>query len=200
MNRRANVGHGTERCRHLLLAGVSVLTMTAVVSSVDAAPADGGPRPGPGAAQFFERLKALEGRWHGASTKGWEDRVELRTIAGGSVVMSLSLDAHPGETMVTMYHLDGERLLLTHYCVARNQPRLVATEFAEDGLGATFTFLDATGIPSRDSGHMDQLVVRIEDDRRFTSRWTWYAKGEERWLEEIRHTRLDGPGSAAPGD
>jgi GH24 family phage-related lysozyme (muramidase) len=152
------------------------------------------------AADFFARLKSLAGEWRGESTKGWTDRPSIRTIAGGSVVMSTSFDAHPGETMVTMYHLDGERLLLTHYCVARNQPRLVASEFSPDGRSATFTFLDATGIASRDAGHMDKVVVTIDDARHFTSRWTWFAQGTERWLEEIHHRRLEDSAAAERTD
>jgi len=158
-----------------------------------------GPGAPPGAsraAAFFERLKALEGEWQGESTRGWTDRQSLRTIAGGSVVMSTSFDAHPGETMVTLYHLDGERLMLTHYCVAKNQPRLVASEISADGSTATFSFLDGTGMTSRDAGHMDELVLQIEGTSRFTSRWTWYQNGSGRWLEEIRHRRVEASGPA----
>lgn len=138
---------------------------------------------------LFKRLSALEGDWVGTSTKGWSDSSNFRTIAAGSVVVQTSFDAHPGETMMTMYHLDGSRVMLTHYCVAKNQPRLVATEASPDGKTFTFTFLDATGIPSREAGHMDKAVFTFEDDDNFTSRWTWYQNGSEQWMEEIRYRR-----------
>lgn len=137
----------------------------------------------------FERLKRLEGRWIGTSTNGWTDTAELRVIAGGSVVMATSFDSHPNETMVTMFHLDGERLLLTHYCVARNQPRLVATEISEDGRRILFEWLDGTGLRSREDGHMDKALFEITGEDRYTSRWTWYQKGEERWMETIERMR-----------
>lgn len=137
----------------------------------------------------FERLKTLEGTWIGRSTKGWTEEVTYKVIAGGSVVMSLSFDAHPGEQMVTMYHLDGERLLLTHYCVAKNQPRLMATSVEENGRKVTFTFLDGTGMKSRDAGHMDSLVMQFHDNDRFTSQWTWYQDGASSWMEEIEMVR-----------
>lgn len=133
----------------------------------------------------FERFKKLEGRWKGRSTKGWEEDVSYRTIAGGSVVVGTSFDAHPNETMLTLIHLDGDRLMLTHYCVAKNQPRLVATSFADDGKTITFTFLDGTNLPSRDRGHMDKAVFRFIDENHVTSRWTWYQNGKESWMEEI---------------
>lgn len=143
----------------------------------------------------FARLKALEGEWIGKSTKGWTDRKTYRVIAGGSVVMATSFDSHPGETMATMFHLDRGRLMLTHYCVAKNQPRLVATDFSQDEKTITFTFLDGTGLSSRDQGHMDKVIIEFADDGRFSSQWTWYQKGEERWMEKIVSERA--PAGAA---
>jgi hypothetical protein len=133
----------------------------------------------------FERLAHLEGRWIGHSTRGWTETVNYQVIAGGSAVVETSFDAHPGETMLTIFHLDGDRLLLTHYCVAGNQPRLVASTFDNGGKTVTFTFLDSTNLPSRDRGHMDKAVFTFVDDDHMTSRWTWYQDGREQWLEEI---------------
>ena len=137
----------------------------------------------------FERFKKLEGSWRGRSTKGWEEAVSYRTIAQGTVVVGTSFDAHPNETMMTMIHLDGDRLMLTHYCVAKNQPRLVATSYADEGRTITFTFLDGTNLPSRDRGHMDKVVFRFIDDHHVAAHWTWYQDGKESWMEEIRLER-----------
>jgi hypothetical protein len=137
----------------------------------------------------FERFKKLEGNWKGRSTKGWEEAVTFKTIAQGSVVASTSFDAHPNETMMTLYHLDGDRLMLTHYCVAKNQPRLVATSISDDGKTVTFTFLDGANIPTRDRGHMDKAVFRFITDNRIRSQWTWYQNGKESWMEEIELER-----------
>lgn len=141
------------------------------------------------ARQTFERFKKLEGSWKGRSTKGWTEAITFKAIAQGSVVHESSFDAHPNETMATMYYLDGDRLLLTHYCVSKTQPRLQATAFEEGGRKVTFSFLDATNLSSRDKGHMDKVVVNFIDDDHFTSRWTWYQAGKEQWLEEIQYER-----------
>ncbi len=143
----------------------------------------------------FERLCALAGSWEGRSTRGWTSRSSIEVIARGSVVVErTNFEAHPGETMLTMFHLDGPRLLLTHYCVAGSQPRLVASEFADGGRSVTFSFLDATNLPARDVGHMDQAVLRFEGPDAFSSLWSWYQAGETRWLEEIRYRRLEAGG------
>jgi hypothetical protein len=137
----------------------------------------------------FEKLKTLEGKWEGKSTKGWTERVEYDAIAGGSVLMERSFGAHPNEWMATMIHLDGDRLLLTHYCIAKNQPRLVATQVSDDLTKITFEFLDATNLKGRDQGHMDKVVFEFNGKDRFTSQWTWYQKGKESWMEKIEHRR-----------
>src|SRR5215470_1902813 len=86
----------------------------------------------------FERIKKLEGTWHAVSTKGWTEVEQFRVIAKGSAVKYESV---PGATqdengpapMLTVYYMDGDRLLLTHFCEARNQPRLVASSVENDG-------------------------------------------------------------------
>ncbi len=139
----------------------------------------------------FERLLTLEGDWEGRSTKGWEDRVRFDKIAAGSVLLETSrFGAHPGETMVTAHHLDGDRLVLTHYCVAGNQPRLVLNDSSNEGADLAFAFLDGTNLPSRNRGHMDHVVMHFIDADHFTSRWTWYQDGHEQWLETIEYRRL----------
>jgi hypothetical protein len=138
---------------------------------------------------LYERIKELAGDWEGKSTKGWTDTNHIEVIAGGSAVMFTSFDAHPNERMATMVHLDGDRLLLTHYCMAKNQPRLVATSFDPETGEAVFEFLDGTGMASRDTGHMDKMKLQLKDKNGFRERWTWYAKGQERWLEDIEYRR-----------
>jgi hypothetical protein len=144
----------------------------------------------------FGRLKILDGSWTAVSTKGWSEELQLKVIAGGSAVLETSVGAHPNETMATVYYMDGARLLLTHYCVAKNQPRLQATVFEREGQDVTFTFLDATNLPSRDHGHMDKVVLHFTDENHFSSRWTWFENGHEQWLEVIEATRKMGHPSA----
>ena len=140
----------------------------------------------------FERLKQLAGEWDGSSTQGWQGRHSMLIIARGSAILSASnIDPHPGanEVMATLFHLDGDRLMLTHYCVAGNQPRLVATAVRNEGRTIEFSFLDATNMRSRDDGHMDRAVFTIESSDRYRSRWTFFRNGQERWMEEIVNVR-----------
>jgi len=147
--------------------------------------------PAPEAARAaFERFKGLEGKWKGKSTKGWEEESSFRTIAGGSAVLSTSFDAHPNQTMATIFSLDGDRLQLVHYCMAKNAPRLRATRIEDGGRTVHFTFVDGGNLADRNRGHMDRAVYRFGDDGTVTAQWTWYEKGQERWMEEIELSRL----------
>lgn len=142
------------------------------------------------AAAAFEQLKRLAGEWRARSTRGWDESVTYEVAARGSLVVETNTftDA-PESTMYTMFYLDGDRLLATHYCGSGNQPTLLATAVADDGKRVTFTYLGGTGLPSREHGHMDQAVFHFSSDDQFTSKWTWYEQGHEQWLEEIEHRR-----------
>lgn len=150
------------------------------------------PVPATPARATFDRLATLSGTWTGRSTKGWVETVELRVIAGGSVLLETSRfhdDPEGKNAMASTYQMDGEALLVTHYCEAGNAPRLVASEFADGGKTVTFTFRDGVNLPTRDRGHMDSMVLHIEDERHFDTRWTWYRDGKSTWMEDIRYER-----------
>lgn len=177
----------------------ALLILAAATASLAAA---AGPQslPDPArAAAAFERLRQLEGAWIGSSTRGWEEQVTYRVLAKGSAVLSTSyFRDNPEENMATIYHMDGDRLMLTHYCEAGNQPRMVATRISPDGREIDFTFLDATNLASPGAGHMASAVYRFHDDGTFTSRWSFHKEGEEVWAEDIRHQRRAADGKA-PG-
>lgn len=149
------------------------------------------------AAAAYARFKNLAGEWVGTSTKGWTNRKTISVIARDSAVMNISHGSHPGETMATMTYMDGERLMLTHYCVARNQPRLQATSVEDEGRRLTFSFRDGTNLPSRDKGHMDKVIFQFKDDDHYTSQWTWYQDGQESWMEQIVYERVTGEQASA---
>jgi hypothetical protein len=170
-----------------------MLRILATLALALAAPAALADPPAAAARTAFARFQSLEGTWRGKSTRGWEEETTYRTIAGGSAVLATSFDAHPRETMATVFYLDGDALGLTHYCVARNAPRLRATRIEDGGRTVHFSFVDGANLRSRDQGHMDSVVFRFRDDGTVTSRWTWYQDGKQRWMEEIERRRVVAP-------
>jgi len=116
----------------------------------------------------FDTLKTLAGSWSGKGSQGQPVQVSYRVTAGGSALMSEITGEH--EDMVTMFHPDGKRLLMTHYCGAGNQPRMVGTA-SPDGKTITFNFLDATNLAAAQPGHMGRLVVTLVDANHHTEEW-----------------------------
>jgi hypothetical protein len=127
------------------------------------------------AQKSFDQLKALSGSWQGKTSDGQPVQVAYRLTANGSALMS---EIQGKEDMITMFNLDGDRLLMTHYCGAGNQPRMRATA-SPDGKTVTFDFLDATNLASPDSGHMHHVVISMLDANHHIEEWTYVDHGKE---------------------
>ena len=91
------------------------------------------------------------------------------------------------DSMITMYHLDDNRLMMTHYCAAQNQPRMAA-EVSADGKTITFSFIDGTNIAGKNSDHMHKMVLTVQDQNHISETWTFLADGKEK-VETFQLTR-----------
>jgi hypothetical protein len=126
----------------------------------------------------FDQLKSLAGAWEGKASEGKTVQVSFRETASGSALMS-EIHGHGPENMISMFHLDGpNRLFLTHYCGAGNQPRMTGSA-SPDGKTITFDFLDATNLSAPDAGHMQRVVFTIVDANHHTELWTFNDHGNE---------------------
>ena len=128
------------------------------------------------AQKAFASLKTLDGMWAGKDPSGENVKVSYRSTSNGSALMSEIMGK---EDMITMFHLDGDRLLMTHYCGVGNQPRMRATA-SPDGKTITFNFLDATNLASPDAGHMHRMVLNLIDANHHTEEWTFLDHGKEK--------------------
>ncbi|MGH9391887.1 MAG: hypothetical protein ACRD1Z_19975, partial [Vicinamibacteria bacterium] len=92
--------------------------------------------------------------------------------------------------MLPMYHLDSGRLMLTHYCMAGTQPRMLLKRFDPATGELDFDFLDATGLPDENAGHMRRAQFRLVSDDRYTSRWEFVENGKTTFDEKQELTRV----------
>lgn len=136
----------------------------------------------------FERMKTLVGEWEGKTSSGNKANVTYALISGDSVVME-TLMTEGESSMVTMYHMDGDQLMMTHYCAAGNQPRMRAGNVRADTEQIAFTFLDATNLPSLDTGHMQSMTLTWKDNDHITHVWTWREKSKPDMPEEFQFVR-----------
>jgi hypothetical protein len=128
----------------------------------------------------FDSIKGLAGNWEGKTQMGGAVNVSYRLTGGGSAIMSEIVSTMNGksEDLITQYNLDGERLLLTHYCAAGNQPRMKASA-SPDGKTVTFDFLDATNLKNPNDPHMYRVVFNFIDANHHTEEWHFQLPGKE---------------------
>lgn len=123
----------------------------------------------------FELLKSMEGNWVGKNQQGQPIQVSFRITAAGSALMS-EIHGHGPENMITMFHMDGDRLLMTHYCGAGNQPRMKIV--ASDAKSVSFEFFDGTNIGPGD-GHMQHATFATSDPDHHVEEWVFLDHGKE---------------------
>ena len=126
----------------------------------------------------LERLKALAGEWEGKNKSGETARAVYEITANSTAVVE-KLSVGPMETMVTVYHADGDSLMMTHYCGTGNQPRMRAEQTHAPGM-LLFKFADATNLASPENGHMHNLALTFAGTDRLKQVWTWREKGQDR--------------------
>ena len=123
----------------------------------------------------FDLLKGMEGNWAGKNQQGQPIEVTFRMTAGGSALMS-EIHGHGPENMITMFHMDGDRLVMTHYCGAGNQPRMKL--ISSDAKSVSFEFFDGTNIGPGD-GHMQHVTFMETDANHHVEEWVFLDHGKE---------------------
>ncbi len=135
--------------------------------------------PPSSAAAQLEKLKALAGTWTGkaghAGSAGEDTSVTWRVTAGGSAVVETIGPGTPHE-MVTVYHLDGDKLMLTHYCAAGNQPTMRARP-GKDPSVIAFDFVRGSNMKPGDM-HMHSVRIALAGDDRLETEWTTWSGGK----------------------
>jgi hypothetical protein len=141
----------------------------------------------------FQKLQVLVGEWEATRSDGQRAETNFRLVANGTVLMEqfrfIGDDGKHASEMVTMYHLDGDRLILTHYCIADNQPRMVATWKDEEPSRFVFSFLDATNLEGPKDGHMHHAEIELRDEDHVTAEWTFYEEGKVAFSEPFEFRR-----------
>jgi hypothetical protein len=120
-------------------------------------------------AAAFERLRVLVGTWDvgergGAGAGG---QTATYAMASRSTAMVESLLSPSGAIgMMTVYNVDGDRLMLTHYCGAGNHPRMTMKAVEDNGRRLKFEMIDITNLADREAYHSTSVdVVFLSDDR-----------------------------------
>ena len=126
--------------------------------------------------EAFDRLASLKGEW-----EGQQDGVKISLVytltANGSALME-EFRPESGPVMVTMFTVDGDHLIATHYCAAKNQPQMMTTTITDVQKRLAFSLVRITGLKSPDDWHNTGLTVTQEDSDHLTQEWTYQSKGK----------------------
>lgn len=138
--------------------------------------------------EAFRKLKSLTGQWKGKTKSGRQFQVSYHVIANDSVLVE-SWTLGPGKEALTLYHMDGSKLMATHYCPQGNQPRLdfvpgtISNEFI-------FEFVGSTNLAHLEDLHQKRFEINIESPNLFTRSETYRERGKEE-TDSVEYTRVN---------
>jgi hypothetical protein len=140
--------------------------------------------------QVFQHLKELVGDWQATGKNGKPFRVSYRLAARDTVLVESWL-LGPGRETLTLYHMDKDDLLATHYCALGNQPRLRLKAPSTAGVFA-FEFVSATNLADSKAAHQQRIEIRIRNADNVVRSETYVENGKGE-SEEIEFRRLKQP-------
>ena len=124
------------------------------------------------AADAFAQLKSLAGTWsgHAMTVDGPATTVDYRLTAGGTAVMETLFGGTPHE-MLTVYTLNGDDVVATHFCGAGNQPimKLDKAQSTPDRL--VFSFVSVGGDHAKDHPHVHNGFLHFTGANQMEATW-----------------------------
>jgi hypothetical protein len=114
----------------------------------------------------FEKLKTLAGSWHGEIMRIPIDFTIRSTSSGTSILHEGNTEGDgPPSHEITMFFVDGERLLSTHFCDAGNRSQMEG-KMTPDGKTIKFSFLEVAG--SKRGGYVKDMAFTFVDSDHHT--------------------------------
>jgi hypothetical protein len=129
----------------------------------------------------FAQLAPLAGEWDGKTPDGKSIRVSYQLVSGGNALLE-RLETSGEPEMVTVYAPDGERVTVTHFCSAGNDPQMQTAPITGDTKQFSFDFVHASNLGSPTAGHMHHLTLTLPDRDHLTQEWTWQENGQSRTM------------------
>jgi hypothetical protein len=134
--------------------------------------------PAPPTNAGLEKMKKLAGTWLVVDKDGKPtDQVAsiIKLTAGGSAVHETLFPGQPQE-MISIYTVDGPDLVLTHYCVLGNQPRLKADPNSPPNQ-IVFRFAGGSNLNPKKDKHMHDVTLTIVSDDQIEVNGTGWENG-----------------------
>jgi hypothetical protein len=131
----------------------------------------------------MDRLASLAGEWEMVGEDGQtpSGNTVFAVSSAGSVLREVMMPGQPHE-MTNLYHMDGSRIVCTHYCAAGNQPRMVATGLGTDEQGRPvidFAFDSVSNLRDSHDHYMGGLRLTFVDANTLHQDWTSFNRNGE---------------------
>jgi hypothetical protein len=126
--------------------------------------------------EAFDRLASVKGEWKGEAF-GVPTTLIYTLTANGSALME-QCRPEKGHEMITMFTVDGDHLIATHYCSAKNQPQMATSAIADADQPLAFSLVRVTGLKSEEDFHNTGLTIVQEDNDHLTQEWSYQSKGK----------------------
>jgi hypothetical protein len=94
------------------------------------------------------------------------------------------------QEMVTMYHLDGKNLLMTHYCAAGNQPRMKLDLKNSKPDYYSFVFDGGTNLDPAKDMHIHAFRIKFLEGDKIETEWESFIDGKKADLIEFQLSRM----------
>jgi hypothetical protein len=137
------------------------------------------------AQKAFEIMKTMAGSWEG-SIVGMSTQITIRVTSSGNAILHEATGPGRPDNPITMFYVDGDRFLLTHYCDAGNRPRMVG-KISPDGKSVEFDFLDVSG--STERGLMNHMLFTMIDANHHSEALTYTLPGNKPMVAQAVLTR-----------
>jgi hypothetical protein len=147
----------------------------------------------------FERIRALVGEWEATQPDGKLMQVTYEEINGGAIEERYRSEDPMWWNMSTVYHLDNDRIMMTHYCSWGNHPRMTVTVPEGEVNTLDFRFLDMT-YTRPENGYMKHVSFQFRDKDHFTHRWVWHEQDKETRKDKETPLSLTLVRKKQPGD
>jgi hypothetical protein len=125
------------------------------------------------------QFKPLIGSWKGTDPQGKPLTLSYKMVSEDKALMETLGIGGKDESMVTMYHLDNDGVMATHYCSIGNQPRLRLDRKKSNDHRFAFVYQDATNLKSKKDAHINGLTITIKDKDHIFQEWSMVGKGKE---------------------
>src|SRR5258705_10084592 len=152
-----------------------ILIATAAVALPQQMPMPKTSGPQSDAQKAFEKLKTLAGSWEG-SIMGMPVQVTIRVTSSSNAILHEGTLSGKQDNPITMFYVDSDRLLLTHYCDSGNRPRMQG-KLSPDGNSVEFTLIDITG--NTEKGFMNHVAFTFVDANHHNEESTWMLPGNK---------------------